>query len=141
MTVVDASVALKWFVEEEGSQAARGLFEGRSPLEAPELLIAEVCNAGWRLALSGALPWAQFDAMTKEVGGLIDRIWSLAPLARRAGAIARRLRHPVYDCFYLALAEGRGTQLITADRRLLERLAASEWRSLGLDLYGLSRGS
>ena len=52
----------------------------------------------------------------------------LAPLAARALAIAAELRHPAYDCFYLALAEARDANLITADRRLIaslkERMAA-----------------
>lgn len=44
----------------------------------------------------------------------------LRPLAPRAAALARELDHPVYDCFYLALAEAEGAALITADRRLVE---------------------
>jgi predicted nucleic acid-binding protein len=40
-------------------------------------------------------------------------------------AIAIELRHPAYDCFYLALAEQRDCQMITADERLLARCAGS----------------
>jgi predicted nucleic acid-binding protein len=38
--IVDASVALKWVIEEEGSQAARTLLLDE-PLAAPDLLIVE----------------------------------------------------------------------------------------------------
>jgi predicted nucleic acid-binding protein len=34
-------------------------------------------------------------------------------------ALAIRLRHPVYDCFYVALAERERCALITADERLV----------------------
>ena len=40
-------------------------------------------------------------------------------------ALARELDHPVYDCFYLALAEREGVQLLTADARLIGRLAGT----------------
>src|ERR1700730_1492657 len=39
--IVDASVALKWVIEEEGSQAARTLLLDE-PLAAPDLLIVEM---------------------------------------------------------------------------------------------------
>jgi predicted nucleic acid-binding protein len=44
--IVDASVALKWVTEEEGSQAARTLL----PLAAPDLLIVECANVLWAKA-------------------------------------------------------------------------------------------
>jgi predicted nucleic acid-binding protein len=40
------------------------------------------------------------------------------------------LRHPVYDCFYLALAEREDATLVTADRRLIGRLAGSRWEAM-----------
>jgi predicted nucleic acid-binding protein len=48
-------------------------------------------------------------------------------LAAAAMQIARRLDHPVYDCFYLALAEQRDARMITADRRLIARLHGTGW--------------
>ena len=47
MKVVDASVALKWFKQEGGSDEARTLLL-REPLIAPELILAEVLNAAWK---------------------------------------------------------------------------------------------
>ena len=40
-------------------------------------------------------------------------------LRGRALAIAVDLNHPIYDCFYLALAEREHAPLISADKRLL----------------------
>ena len=55
-------------------------------------------------------------------------------LAGRALELASRLRHPAYDCFYLALAEARSAHFVTADRRLLDRLVGTPWaeRAVGL---------
>jgi predicted nucleic acid-binding protein len=50
-------------------------------------------------------------------------------------AIARDLDHPDYDCFYLALAEQRQATLVTADRRLLNRVRGTQWASVAMGLY------
>jgi predicted nucleic acid-binding protein len=135
--VVDASVALKWFVAEPGAEQARTLLAEETPLTAPELVIAEVCNGAWRLARLGVLGWSECALIAAEIGGWFDRLAALGPLAPRAAAIARVLDHPVYDCFYVALAEQEAGRLVTADRRLVERLRGTEWSPLVQDLYTL----
>jgi predicted nucleic acid-binding protein len=46
MTVVDASVALKWVIDEDGSEAAGALLL-EEPLAAPDLLMVECANVLW----------------------------------------------------------------------------------------------
>lgn len=99
MIVVDASVALKWFIEEEGSDRAELLLDGNTELVAPELIVAEVCNAAWRGLRIGSLSETQFDAAVNGVPGMLDTLIPLTALSVRAAAIARALDHPVYDCF------------------------------------------
>ncbi len=135
--VVDASVALKWFVEEQGSVQARDLLAGKTALVAPDLLIAEVCNGAWKLERLGVLGRGECETIAAEIGGLFDRIAELAPLAPRATAIARSVDHPVYDCFYVALAERLDGRLVTADGRLVRRFDGTQWRALVQDLYTL----
>ena len=53
--VVDASVALKWLVEEEGSEAANRLLQGDHELYAPRLMASEIANALWRKARLGEI--------------------------------------------------------------------------------------
>jgi predicted nucleic acid-binding protein len=43
--VPDASVVVKWLIDEQGSEAARGVLASGRRLLAPELVIAEVGNA------------------------------------------------------------------------------------------------
>ena len=137
MTVVDASVALKWFVRERGSAEARGLLADDADLEAPDLVIAELCDAVWRLARMGAIDGAACDIVAGETRNLFRRIYPLGPLAPRATVIARAVDRPVYDCFYIALAEQRASRLVTADGALIGRLRGTEWESLLADLYTL----
>ena len=134
--IIDASVAIKWFVEEPGSDMARRLLtSGPDHLEAPELLVAEVCNAAWKSQRLGQVSVLQFDLITSRIEAMFGRLWSLGPLASRASGLAKQLDHPVYDCFYLALSEARRTRLVTADGKLLSRLKGTEWSELAVSLY------
>ena len=117
--VVDASVALKWFVGEAGSDRAVALLDGDEPLIAPDLVVAEVCNAAWKSLRRREIDEAQFAEVATDVAQAFQRLVPLERLVRRAAALARELDHPVYDCFYLALSESEGAALVTADRRLL----------------------
>ena len=55
--VVDASVAIKWLVDEPLSERAAKLLKDDLPLAAPELIYAEAANALWAIALAFALRW------------------------------------------------------------------------------------
>ena len=133
--VVDASVALKWFLDDEPYGAeALGLVQRGETLVAPDLLIAEVCNAGWRWLRTRRIVRAQFDSIPIALPRFFAELVCLAVLASRAAAIAAQLDHPVYDCFYLALAEVRHLPLLTADARLLARLAGSAWAACAVHL-------
>lgn len=127
--VVDASVAIKWMMEEEQSDAAAAVL-GKDSLVAPELIFAEVANALWRHVV---LKHAATPDVSAALAGLADAIdlgYPLEPLTRRAIEIAIDIGHPVYDCYYLALAENLGTRLVTADRRLALRVAGTPFAEL-----------
>lgn len=126
--VVDASVAIRWFVEAEGSDRARRL--GEVQLAAPELIAAEVANALWRYVAAGQIGRNQAAEAAHGLGRTIDEFHSLMPLAARALDVACSLGHPAYDCYYLALAERLGTRVVTADRRLAGKVAGTPFASL-----------
>jgi predicted nucleic acid-binding protein len=117
--IVDASVAIKWLIEEPDSSAADQLLDAAHDFLAPELIIAEVISAAWKQRRLGSIDDAQFDDIVIRIAdGPID-YRPLRPLASRAAALARDLDHPIYDCLYLALAEVEDTTMVTADRRLI----------------------
>lgn len=131
--VIDASVALKWLVEEPGSEAALAL-RGRD-LAAPALMRIEAANVLRTLVARGA-------ASRAEALDLLDLLQA-APVAivdpddeleRRALELATDLGHPVYDCLYLALAERMGRILVTADGRFLRMLGTTPHASRAIAL-------
>jgi predicted nucleic acid-binding protein len=130
MMVIDASVAAKWFIGEPGARAARDLVESGNVLIAPELIVAEVLKVAWKRLIRNDLEWDQVADVPQALPKLFAELWPTMWLASRAFEIAAELRHPVYDCFYLALAESEEATLVTADRRLIGRLAGSRWEAL-----------
>lgn len=115
--MVDASVALKWVLDEPGSAAASELLDGRG-LFAPPLLATEVANALWVAARRGQITGAEAaDALDLILRAPFQPVRSGLALPLRALELARLLDHPVYDCTYLALAIAVERPVITADRR------------------------
>ncbi len=78
----------------------------------------------WRLARLGELDDTQVTGIPIQLPLLFDDLVPIGQLLISALAIAREVDHPVYDCFYLALAEARGERFLTADARLVARLVA-----------------
>jgi predicted nucleic acid-binding protein len=117
--VVDASVAVKWVLPEAGSDRAAAIRTTDADLIAPSLAYAEIGSAIWRAVLRGDVDAAGARGELRLAMAHYQRIVPLEEIADRAIELATRLRHPIYACFYLALAERERCPMITADRRLV----------------------
>jgi predicted nucleic acid-binding protein len=116
--VVDASVVIKWFIEEPLHNHARQLLKGSESLSAPDLLLAEVGNIVWKKVIRGEIGEEQARKITQSLRDLPLALQSSDSLIERALQMALSIKHPVYDCLYLACAEALGGTLVTADDRL-----------------------
>lgn len=132
--VLDASAACKLFVAEPGSDAVEALMSTTDMLIAPDLIVPELGNVAWLKHRGGQVTGEQARAIVNGLPDILDELVPSVDLAARALEIALALGHPAYDCFYVALAERRGARLVTADRRLLARLAETPWASLAIGL-------
>ncbi len=128
MKLLDASVAAKFAVDEEGFEAARALTS--QSLCAPELILSETANAWWKAHRRGALSANAVETAVANLAGLFDDLLPLSAVLESATALALKLDHPVYDCVYLAFARRLETPVITADRRLLNKIGGTEYHSL-----------
>ena len=122
--VIDASVAIKWTLEESNSADAVRL-ASTSLLIAPHLMLTECGNILWRKARLGqittrnAIEW-HADLALVPVEYLDDH--ALLP---QALALAIQLDHPIYDCLYIAASLECGAPLVTADARLHRKLVTN----------------
>ena len=121
--VVDASVAMKWYLPEDGSAEASTLLEHPGPLIAPDLLIAEFGNVIWKRARKGELSHAEAEEIIDAFisSGPVE-LWPASLFLRPAFDIAFRWQLTVYDSLYLALALAEDCPLITADSRFSQGL-------------------
>ena len=120
--VVDASLAVKWLVEEDDSDKAHAILQSWVAQDitriAPYLMPFEVANVLHRRVLRGDL---NVGDSTRIIARLLDSRLELhhpAGLHVRALQLASELNQSAaYDAHYLALAESVGCELWTADER------------------------
>jgi predicted nucleic acid-binding protein len=124
--VVDASVAVKWFMKEKEDDRAsafalrRRHIEGKSRMIVPELFLLEVPNA----IKVGR------KATEDELARVLDTLHDLDlqverhswDVLRKANAIAWAYNLTWYDGVYVAVAEVLGFPLVTADEALMRKM-------------------
>ncbi len=118
--VVDASVAIKWFVEEAGREAARRLLDKPETLHAPDFLVPECTNIAWKKASRREIGRGQAVAIAQAIRHGVPVLYPSVLFHERALELAFALDHSVYDCLYLACAEILGGILVSADMAFLE---------------------
>jgi predicted nucleic acid-binding protein len=114
--VIDASVAIKWVVDERGTPEALSLLKHR--LFAPDLLVAECANVLWKKTRRNELRVEEARFAARLLQRADVELVPMRPLLEPATKLAIALDHPAYDCTYLALAESLSCDLVTADQRL-----------------------
>lgn len=137
--VIDASIAVKWYVKEESRDLALRLrddFVSASlDLHAPSLLLYEVGNA--LRYHPGSTEGECADAVTQLLNLGVSIHEPDAPLASKAASLAYKEGITFYDATYLALAQSLGAKLLTADRHLVDKLSQETKASAhSLDEYG-----
>jgi len=127
--VVDASVVVDWVAPDSDPRGpARVLLErwaqDDTAVLAPRLLLEEVGNALLTGVRRDRWTGAQADAAFAALLRLPVQLRDLPGDVARAYELSRRYdEHPLYDMVYVALAERLRERLVTADRRLVERVA------------------
>jgi predicted nucleic acid-binding protein len=123
MIVVDASLAVKWFLSEVGSDAALAFFfEHEGSMASPDLILIEVAATFVRRANMFKAEAADMDdALDKWTKLLTERgikLFRVSPASMRDAAfLAQTLGHPLKDCIYLGLARELDCDFVTCDAR------------------------
>ena len=123
--VVDASVAVKWYLPEIHDASARRLLAGRHDLLAPDLLFPEVGNILWKRVRAAQMTEAEAQTVLGSLGSLNLTVSPSWPLVLSALAIACPTQRSVYDSLYLALAVREQAVMVTADEKLYNALQST----------------
>jgi predicted nucleic acid-binding protein len=131
--VLDASVIVKWFCEEEYTDIALRLrdrfFVGELTIVVPELMFYEVSNA---MRYNGVLS-------ISEKLGVIDDLFSIGfdVVAADEGILSEAMNSAletnttIYDNIYLAVGRSKRCRLITADKVFQDKINTNDVLFIG----------
>jgi len=124
MIILDASVIVKWFSEEEHTDIALEIREririGKEKVIVPDLLLYELANA---LKYNPNFDASDVsDALTSIFDMDINIVTPIPETINSAIKLGFQYNITVYDAFYIALARETELIYITADKRLCERV-------------------
>jgi len=135
--VIDASVVIKWYVTENDSAIAETLLDTEETFLVPDLLFAECASILTKIVRQKALTPERALVIIEAIK---DGPFMIIPNSRIAAdalrvAMSNSAGVSAYDASYVALADLFNTSFITADEKLVRKLAgtpsASKVRLLG----------
>ena len=126
--IVDASVAVKWFIEEEYSDSALSVLNESNQLHAPDFLLLEIDSVIMKWIRRNVISQMEGSGIREALRQYPIQIHPFISYLDSAFAITNRTGQSVYDCLYLALAVLLEGKMVTADRRLYENLSKGPFK-------------
>jgi predicted nucleic acid-binding protein len=139
--VLDASVGIKLFVEEDGSDKVDALFQRFADdtgarLHVPTLFFTECTNILWKLVRRGDRSAEDVQADVRDLISLALNRVDTEPMLLGILHLATERDISVYDATYVVTAQSLGIPLLTADERLVGKLVGGDGETVLLrDLH------
>ena len=114
--VVDASVAIKWFLPEVHWEYAARL-QGHSDLYAPDFMLLECSNILIKKVRREEVDREDADVIQQSLSHAPLGLYSWQDLLEAATVVAHETYRSVYDCIYLVLAQQLDGRMVTADKK------------------------
>jgi len=119
--VVDSSISVKWFIEEEDSDIAQLILDqytdGTLLFLAPNLIQAEFGNIVWKKLVFRGLSIVDADFAIQEFKTISFVLTPISILFDEAFQIAVKYKRSFYDSLYLALSVKENCGFVTADEK------------------------
>ena len=130
--VMDASVGIKLFIEEEFSDKVQRLFaklteDPQAEIHVPDLFYIECANILLKYTRRFDRPLEDSLADIKDLGKLALKTTSTLELIEDALKLANKKKLTAYDACYAVLAQKLGLPLITADAPLAKAVDWAVW--------------
>lgn len=129
--IVDASVGAKWAspeiiepLTEQAERFLRAYADGTIQMVVPDLFWIEIGSVLWKVARRGTIP---LGLARRALQGMLNLDLPTVPsraFLPAAFRIATDFGRTIYDSVYVAMAAKTGTDLITADERLVNALGS-----------------
>lgn len=130
--VIDASVLIKAYIPEilsdKADEVMARVAAGGLSLYAPDLLYPETGNILWKKQRLKELTVAEAEEIADAITALPISIEPSRPVMLLALAIAGSSGVTVYDAMYVAVARIYESSVLTADKKLVDALAKTEFK-------------
>lgn len=115
--ILDVSAALTVVMQRPDADPYSLALAEAELVAAPDYFVPVLTHSVWKQLMVGDPPFGDPQALIDQCLALVDEWVPGAETWQAALVLAEEIRHPAYDCFYLALARDRGAVLLTRDRR------------------------
>lgn len=122
-SVIDASVAIKWFIWEEGTEEAQQLLDKLSFFLVPGLFLIEVDAILTKKVRKGELEIADAFQKRRMFRQLPYKLLPFDEIAEFAFRLSTEFPITLYDATYLATAVDHEGIFYTADKRLVNGMS------------------
>jgi predicted nucleic acid-binding protein len=124
--VIDTSVIVKWFVEEEGHEEAVRLLQSGERRLCPDIALAETANVLRRRLRMKEISQEQMVDAIRRMHLYLRNVTPSVVLLKDACELAAKVDHSVYDCMFLALARQEvDAVVVTTDKVFLKKCVAA----------------
>lgn len=127
--VIDASVAIKWFLKETFSEKARSLLTTDTEWIIPKLFFLETTAILTKKFRRRELSASQVRHIFDVLQSVPFTIYEDRTLLSAALSLSLNTHTSVYDSMYLTLAISEQTTFITADKRFANRIKQTGYGS------------
>ena len=120
--IIDASISIKWFLDEEYSEESLKLLEKEISLIVPELFFIEVYNILTKKVRRKEISIEEATTIKDTITKISFETFSNGSLLESAFELSNVTNKSIYDCIYLSLAVLKKGIMITADEKFYNSL-------------------